>query len=173
MDMYATDHTRRLIAPQTWHAAVAAACILLAPAVTHAQDTVDPRIPAVLQGLGDQPVVRIQARGVHRGSYRSTTTDSLTLRESDGEHRIALRDIHEIAEQSHRTGTGAVAGAFAVGVAGAFLGVVASSFCDAADCSDAYVNGAVGGAAIGAATGGVIGAGVGYLLHGWRTLYPR
>lgn len=56
---------------------------------------------------------------------------------------------------------GGVAGAVATG---AFGGLLSRAVCDAADCSDAWLDGAVPGAVIGGLAGAVLGAGVGSLI---------
>lgn len=80
---------------------------------------------------------------------------------------IALAAALPLASQQPRVVRGAVAGGVAgatlTGLAGALL---ATGVCDAADCSDAWIDGVVPGVVLGGFGGALIGAGLGAVLGG-------
>jgi len=108
-----------------------------------------------------------------QGRLVEATRDSISIRTAQAVTWWRVAQLDSITEFVDRMPRGALAGGITMGiVSGLALGWFANGICDAADCDDAFRDGALGGAAMGFAIGSGVGAIIGAASSGWKRIYP-
>jgi hypothetical protein len=119
-------------------------------------------------------LVRLRTEGTRvTGRLIALTSGVATLETESGNRTAGLASVDSIWVRGRATGTGAIVGTVAGTVLlGVFGAVIADAFCEEADCSGAWAEGALAGGVMGAAAGALLGAGIGALIPKWRLRFP-
>jgi hypothetical protein len=119
-------------------------------------------------------LVRLRFQGNEvTGRLLALTSGVATLQTESGNRTASLASVDSIWVRGRATKTGAIVGLISGTVAlGIFGGLVSDAFCEEADCSGAFAQGALVGGLMGAVSGGLLGAGIGALVPKWRLRFP-